>query len=60
MMQGEKMNQPTFVNSVLNVKESEECQKTVAHDLTKDPSNQKSISELLHDTKTKENDQGNK
>jgi hypothetical protein len=50
--QGEKMNQPLFVPTILTVKASEDLQKSVAKDLEK--TQEISISELLHDKKEEE------
>jgi hypothetical protein len=45
--QGEKMNQPTFVPSILNIRASEEVEKSVAKDM--ENHEEKSISELLNE-----------
>lgn len=53
--QGEKMNQSTFVPTLLTVKASEELQKSVAQDL--EQTQEKSISELLDEKKEKDTQQ---
>ena len=48
-MQGEKMNQISFIPSVLETKASEELQKAIAKDLEKKEG--QTISELLNEKK---------
>lgn len=53
-MQGEKMNQISFIPSILDVKASEELQKSVANDLQKEEG--KTIAELLDEKKETKRD----